>query len=321
MKQAMTKASTDQPSVSDWLKALPLYPLPHHAVSRVVHAATRWRTVWWKNALTDWFIQRFGVDLSEASVSDPHGYPHFNAFFTRSLRKGARPLPQDMYSVVSPADGTVSAIGGIDNGTIVQAKGHAYTVADLLGGDAELAEQFNGGRFATIYLSPRDYHRLHMPAGGLLRQMIHVPGRLFSVAPFTVRTVKRLFARNERVAALFETARGPLAMVLVGAINVASIETVWAGVVTPPKGKKVRRWQYQDGKPWRLARGEEMGRFNMGSTVIVLFGPEQIEWLAEIEPGQTVRMGQALGRESGVDQYGNVVRLDSYVRNAPRGKQ
>jgi phosphatidylserine decarboxylase len=312
MNEPTTKASADPTRLSDWLKVLPLYPLPHHAISRLTHAATRWRAPWWKDAVITWFVRRYGVDMNEAANPDPGSYQHFNDFFTRSLRPDARPLPDDPYAVVSPADGTISAIGRIEERTILQAKGNGFTVSELLGGDAELARQFDGGHFVTVYLSPRDYHRVHMPLGGLLRQMIHIPGRLFSVAPFTVRTVRKLFARNERVAALFETPRGPMAMVLVGAINVASIETVWSGVVTPPMGKRVRRWNYENEKPRRLSRGQEMGRFNTGSTVVLLFGPGHIEWLNEIGPDQKVRMGQALGRESGVEQYGNVVRLDNY---------
>jgi len=309
-------------SLGDRLKSLALYPLPQHAISRVVHAAVRWRTPWWKNGLIRWFAEHYRIDLSEAAESNPRAYPHFNAFFTRALKPGARPLPDDPAVVVSPADGTVSALGKIDGNTIIQAKGHGFTVQELLGGDAVLAERFRNGQYATVYLSPSDYHRVHMPATGTLRGMVHVPGRLFSVAAFTVRAVKKLFARNERVVSVFDTEHGPMVVVLVGAINVASIETVWAGVVTPPKGKRVRRWQYAGDQAIRLERGAEMGRFNLGSTAIVLFGPGQVSWLDEINPGQKIRMGEPMGRLSALpDQNSNVVQLEAYLKTSPRGKR
>lgn len=309
-------------SLSDRLKCLALYPLPQHAISRVVHAAVRWRAPWWKNGLIRWFSTHYEVDLSEAAEADPRAYPDFNAFFTRALKPGARPLPSDPALVVSPADGTVSALGKIDGNTIIQAKGHGFTVQELLGGDDVLAERFRNGHYATVYLSPRDYHRVHMPATGVLRSMVHVPGRLFSVAAFTVRVLKKLFARNERVVAVFDTEHGPMAVVLVGAINVASIETVWAGVVTPPRGRQVRRWQYSGDEAIRLERGAEMGRFNLGSTAIVLFGPDQVRWLDEINPGQKIRMGEPLGRLTALPARGsNVVVLDEYLKTSPRGRR
>lgn len=284
----------DAPSAADRLHSALFYPLPHHAVSRVVHAATRWRARWWKDALIRAFMGRFGVDLSDAEVRDPGAYPDFNRFFTRALRPDARPLPVDPASVACPADGTASALGALDGGEIIQAKGQRFTAAALLADDAA-AERFHGGSFLTVYLSPRDYHRVHIPATATLRRMTHIPGRLFSVAPYTVRAVPGLFARNERVAALFDTERGPLAVVMVGAICVASIETVWAGEITPPAGRTVRAQDYEPGAV-RLERGAEMGRFNMGSTVITLFGPGMVEWDDGLEAGQKVRMGQAVGR-------------------------
>lgn len=282
-------------SLSDWLKSLPLYPLPHHAISRVVLAATRWRFAPWKNALIKTFIRAYGVNMREAIEPQPEAYEHFNAFFTRLLKPDARPLPEEPLAVVSPADGVLSAIGRIEGDQLLQAKGHHYSISDILGGDSEWTQRFEGGHFVTVYLSPSDYHRCHMPASGELRRMTHVPGRLFSVAAHTVRTIPRLFARNERVVTLFEGPHGPFAVILVGAINVASIETVWSGVVTPPAGKRVRSWEYGGDNSVKLARGDEMGRFNMGSTAIVLYGPGQVEWDDKLAAEQKVRVGQRLG--------------------------
>lgn len=295
LPRTLSTAEPERASLGDWLKTLPLYPLPQHAISRIVLRATRARNRYWKNALIHGFVRTYQVDLEEASETDATAYPDFNSFFTRALRPGTRPLPEDTATITCPADGTISEIGRLDGASLLQAKGRRFSVSALLGGDAELAARFHGGHFVTVYLSPRDYHRVHMPACGELRSMIHVPGRLFSVAPHTVRTVARLFSRNERVVSLFDTEHGPLAVVLVGAICVASIETVWAGVVTPPRGRRLQRWDYPPHRH-RLARGAELGRFNMGSTVIVLFGPGQIAWQEDLQAGQSVRMGQALGR-------------------------
>lgn len=294
MQQTLSATEHERAGLGDWLKTLPLYPLPQHAVSRVVLHATRARNSRWKNALIRWFVRAYQVDLKEASEADATAYPDFNSFFTRALRPDARPLPKDTAAVICPADGAISEIGRIDGVQLLQAKGRRFSVGDLLGGDEELAAPFHGGHFVTVYLSPRDYHRVHMPAAGELRSMIHVPGRLFSVAPHTVRTIPRLFSRNERVVSLFDTEHGPLAVILVGAICVASIETVWAGVVTPPRGRRLQRWHYPPHRH-QLARGEELGRFNMGSTVIVLFGPDQVIWRDDLQAGQPTRMGQALG--------------------------
>ena len=314
MNTIMPVRAAGAATLRDKLKSLPFYLLPHHAISRVVHAAARWRAPWWKNALTGWFIRRYDVDLSEALEPDPRAYPNFNAFFTRALRPDARPLPPNPEVVVSPADGTISAIGDIDGDTIVQAKGRAFTVRELLGGDETLASRFHGGRFATIYLSPADYHRVHMPASGRLKEMIHVPGRLFGVAAFSVRAVDRLFARNERMIAVFDTTYGPMAVIMVGAINVASIETVWAGEITPPRGRRIRHWFYHGNEARSFQRGDEIGRFNLGSTVIVLFGPGQIAWLPELLAEQKVRMGQALGHHEARSDS-KVVPLEPYLRN------
>lgn len=270
------------------------YVLPHHLISRSVHYFVECKIPWFKNALIRWIIKHYDVDMSEAQQESPEAYVHFNDFFTRPLKDGARPLPENMNTIVSPADGAISQLGDIKHGRVFQAKGHDYSLIELLGGDAELGKDFAGGKFATIYLSPRDYHRIHTPAGGELRQMIHVPGRLFSVNQGTVENIPNLFARNERVVSIFDTEHGPMAVIMVGAINVASIETVWAGLVTP-QNKRVANTSYGDhSESVTLGRADEMGRFKLGSTAIVLFGADQVEWLEKWQPGMTIKMGEAL---------------------------
>jgi phosphatidylserine decarboxylase len=281
--------------LSETLFSLVQYPLPHHALSRVMHHLTRCENRAWKNAFINAIVRLYGVEMSEALEPNPQAYPSFNAFFTRALKPEARPLCPDADAVLCPADGAVSQIGSIGQGRIFQAKGKHFDVVELLGGDADRAEPFANGRFATVYLSPRDYHRLHMPLAGTLREMVHVPGRLFSVNAGTADNIPHLFARNERVATLFNTEAGPMALVLVGAIFVASIETVWEGVVTPPSASEPRSWVYPNSPP-KLAKGEEMGRFNMGSTIIVLFGEKAVSWEENLAAGDKVRMGGRLGR-------------------------
>jgi phosphatidylserine decarboxylase len=276
----------------DRLRAWLLACLPQHALSRITLYATR-RPGHWRLPVMRWFIRRFGVDMSEAADPEPARYPTFNAFFTRALAAGARPLAGDADTVVSPVDGRVSQAGAIAGGRLYQAKGIDYALADLLAGDDAAAAALSGGHFATLYLAPGDYHRIHMPLAGSLQRMAHVPGRLFSVAPWTVSTVPGLFARNERVVTLFDTPAGPLGIVLVGAINVAAIETTWAGQITPPRGRRVTTTDYGADGPG-LARGAEMGRFNMGSTVIVLT-PPGVDLAAVPGPGERVRVGQRLG--------------------------
>ena len=294
----MTDADPRPPSLVDRLKTVGLYVLPQHAISRLVLAATRCRVPLVKDRLIRWFVRRFGVDMSEAQQPDLARYPDFNSFFTRPLRAGARPLPERPEEIACPADGAVCSLGVADDGTLIQAKGRPFGLADLLGGDYGLATPFRDGPFLTEYLSPRDYHRVHAPLAGELRRMVCVPGRLFSVAPFTVRSVPGLFARNERVICLFDTAAGPMAVVLVGAICVGSIETVWHGVVTPPRARRV--W-YRDYRPGEvvLETGGELGRFNMGSTVIVLFGRGRAAWDPGLAAGRPLRMGERVGRCSG----------------------
>jgi phosphatidylserine decarboxylase len=281
-------------SLIDYLKALPQYLMPGHLVSRLIHAFTRQRHVGIKNRFTDWFVKQFKVNMEEALESDPHAYENFNAFFTRALKPGVRPIVEGENALACPVDGAVIQARPIEDGRIFQAKGHDYSLEQLLGGSAERAAPFQGGSFATIYLSPRDYHRIHMPITGTLQEMVHVPGRLFSVNPATARVIPGLFARNERVVSIFDTAVGPMAMVKVGAVNVGSVETVWAGEVTPPAGRVVRSWHYEGDEAITLQKGEEMGRFNMGSTVIVIFGPQAVEWSEAIQPGAPVRLGQLL---------------------------
>ncbi len=281
-------------SAIDYLKALPQYLMPGHLVSRLIHAFTRCRCRGVKNRFTDWFVNHFKVNMDEAIESDPHAYETFNAFFTRALKPDARPMVEGENELASPVDGTVSQARPIEEGRIFQAKGHDYSLEQLLGGSTERAAPFQGGSFATIYLSPRDYHRIHMPLAGTLKEMVHVPGRLFSVNPATTRVIPGLFARNERVVSIFETQMGPMAMVKVGAVNVGSIETVWAGEVTPPAGRTVRSWRYREDESITLRKGDEMGRFNMGSTVIVVFGPEAVAWAEEIKAGAPVQLGQLL---------------------------
>ncbi|MDH5786340.1 MAG: archaetidylserine decarboxylase [Chromatiales bacterium] len=282
-------------SLVDYLKALPQYIIPGHLVSRLIHRFTRIRNPRIKNPFTRWFIRHFGINLDEAIFSDPSEYEHFNAFFTRELKPGVRPVVAGEETIACPVDGAISQAAAIRDGRVFQAKGHDYSLETLLGGSVERAVPFHGGIFTTIYLSPRDYHRIHMPVTGTLREMVHVPGRLFGVYPATTRVIPGLFARNERVVSIFDTAFGPMAMVKVGAVNVGSIETVWAGEVTPPAGRVVRSWNYQGEDAITLGKGEELGRFNMGSTVIVIFGPDAVAWAAGIEAEAKVELGQLLG--------------------------
>ena len=267
---------------------------PKHLLSRMMLGATRIRFAPWKNWQMRWFVRRYGVDLSIAEDPSPDSYPDFNTFFTRALRAGARPLEGGVGSIVSPADGTVAAVGSIDGRRVFQAKGRTYTVEALFGGDERTAAEFEGGRFATIYLAPRDYHRVHMPVTGRLRSMVYVPGELFSVNPVTVDAIDRIFARNERVISLFDTDLGPLAMILVGAVFVGCIEQIWCGVVTPPRRRTILVEGYDD-TGIVLEQGQEMGRFNMGSTVILMTANPAVEWASWMVRGLPVRMGRRIG--------------------------
>ncbi|WP_275289396.1 archaetidylserine decarboxylase [Halomonas elongata] len=270
------------------LFALIQYPLPHHLLSRLVGRLAECRLPWLKDVLIRAFIRQFKVDMGEAHEPDPSAYPNFNDFFTRPLKDGARPIGEGM---ISPADGTLSQFGGLEHGRMIQAKGHDFTAADLLGGDLETAERYRDGSFATVYLSPRDYHRVHMPVAGTLREMVYVPGRLFSVNAATTHHVPNLFARNERLVCHFDTEHGPMALVLVGAMIVAAIETVWAGQITPLPRGGVQRIRFDT--PVHLEKGEEMGHFKLGSTVVMAFD-EKVDF-GDLAAEQTVRMGQRLG--------------------------
>jgi phosphatidylserine decarboxylase len=276
------------------------YALPQHLLSRIVFWATRRQSVSWKNALIRWFLRHFDVDMTEAAEPDPFAYPTFNLFFTRALRPGIRPVTTTTCSIASPVDGSVSAAGAIDDGLLLQAKGHYYSLDALLAGDAALTRQFRGGRFATLYLAPHNYHRVHMPIAGTLTTTAHVPGRLFSVNTTTAARVPGLFARNERVICAFDTEHGPLAMILVGALFVGSMSTVWAGDITPRSGRRPSQIA-ANARHIHLERGAEMGRFNMGSTVIVLLAGN-VKWAETLVAGRPVRVGESIGVASAANE-------------------
>ncbi len=284
--------------ILDIVKTYSLFPLPQHALTRVVYWLTRQESALTPKAIRQ-FAQTFQVDMQDALEPDLNQYPTFNAFFTRALKPSARPVTAGVDDIASPADGRISAIGDIQEARLFQAKARDYSLLSLLGGDSQATERLGNGRFATIYLSPRDYHRLHMPLSGTLVKQTHVPGRLFSVGPHAVRTLPDLFTRNERVVAQFETDHGLMALVLVGAMNVAAIETVWHGLITPPQASHMSHHHYSDsdGSALTLNRGAEMGRFNMGSTIIVLLENPAL-WRVDMQPGDAVRMGQFLGQVS-----------------------
>lgn len=278
----------------DRFRVLPQYLMPKRAMTVFAGHCAGSQTAWWTRNVIPWFIRRYGVDMNEAADSNPASYPTFNEFFTRALKGGVRPLADA--ALVCPVDGAISQFGAVEQGRIIQAKGHHYSARALLGGsEDELARQFEGGQFATIYLSPRDYHRVHMPCAGRLRQMIYVPGAFFSVNPTTARGVPGLFARNERVVCVFDSAFGPFVLALVGATIVGSMATVWHGVVNPRGGAagKVRQWRYDD-VPVQLAKGQEMGRFLLGSTVVLLLPPGGLRFSPNWAPERAVRLGEAM---------------------------
>lgn len=273
------------------LAVLPQYLLPKRMLTVFSGWCAASRARWWTRLVIPWFITRYGVNMAEAADPDAAGYSCFNDFFTRALRSDARPLA--LADFVCPVDGAVIQCGAIDGDQLLQAKGHYYSTRALLGGDLLLASQFDNGHCVSLYLSPRDYHRIHMPCAGRLVRMVHVPGHLFSVNPATARGVPGLFARNERVVCVFESPWGHFVMVLVGATIVGSIATVWHGVVNPPRPGTVREWSYED-QSITLRQGEEMGRFLLGSTVIMLFPKDVLRLRADWVPARTVRMGEAL---------------------------
>jgi phosphatidylserine decarboxylase len=271
------------------------YLLPKQALTALAGAAARSQGGAATTAVIRWFIKRYGVNMAEAANADPAAFASFNDFFTRELKPGARPLANA--ELVCPVDGAISQFGAIDGERIFQAKGHSYTATQLLGGDSALAAHFQGGHFATLYLSPKDYHRIHMPMAGRLLRMIHVPGELFSVNPATARGVPGLFARNERVVCVFDGPNGPWVNVLVGATIVGSMATVWHGVVNPPRPGTLREWDY-NGQNIELQQGAEMGRFLLGSTVVLLFRKGPLKFNAQWQPGRAIRMGEAMAARS-----------------------
>ena len=274
------------------------YLLPKRAINVFAGWCAQSRATWWVHNIIPWFIRRYGVNMTDAANPDPRSYATFNEFFTRPLKEGVRPLASAGF--VCPVDGAVSQLGAIAKDQIFQAKGHSYSTRALVGGDAELAAQFQDGAFATIYLSPRDYHRIHMPCNARLRRMIYVPGELFSVNPTTARGVPGLFARNERVVCVFDVPHGesgetrPFVQVLVGATIVGSMATAWHGVVNPPRTREVREWRY-DESPVSFQQGDEMGRFLLGSTVVLLWPKDSIAFHSVWTPERPVRMGEAMG--------------------------
>jgi len=274
------------------------YIIPQHFLSKMMWRLTRCEYKWLLKLILPLFIRQFKVNMEEAKNSDWKSYTSFNNFFTRELNDNAREISSVQNTITSPVDGAISQLGKINADLIFQAKGHAYSLTQLVGDREDLSKTFKNGQFNTIYLSPKDYHRIHMPVDGTLKEMIHVPGELFSVSPTTVDNVPALFARNERVICLFDTPAGPMAMILVGAIFVGSIETVWHGEVTPPTHKDIRNWKYDEesgNESITIKKGDEMGRFNMGSTVILLYANKHMDWTNELKAESKVQLGEVIG--------------------------
>ena len=266
---------------------------PKHAITRLVGLLASAKLGGVTTAIIRLFVKQYKINMDEALHSDPAHFKTFNDFFVRELKEGARPLTEDDSVITHPADACVSQFGVIENGQLIQAKGHQYSAQELLGGDAALYDEFKDGDFATLYLSPKDYHRVHMPCDGILRQMIYVPGDLYSVNPLTAENIPNLFARNERVVCIFDTEFGPMAQILVGATIVGSIELIWAGTVTPPRGNTVYHWDYpaEGDNSVILKKGEEMGRFKLGSTVINLFAKDKVSFDDTMENGIPTVLG------------------------------
>ncbi len=278
--------------MSERLAVLLQYLLPKQALTALAGKLATARVGGLTTGVIRWFVGRYGVNMAEAANPDIASYSSFNEFFTRPLKPGARPLADANFSC--PVDGAISQFGAVDRDQIFQAKGHSYSTTALVGGDAELAAKFQDGSFATLYLSPKDYHRIHMPCDGRLLQMIHVPGDLFSVNPATARGVPGLFARNERVVCVFESEHGPFVLVLVGATIVGSMATVWHGVVNPPRPGHLREWRYED-QQLKFSKGDEMGRFLLGSTVVMLFPKGVLRFNADWSPQRSIRLGEKMG--------------------------
>jgi phosphatidylserine decarboxylase len=279
----------------DQLFAFAQHITPQKTLSRTIGRIAECENTWVKNTFINQFVKKYQVDMSEAVNSDPSSYRNFNDFFTRAIRSELRPICEQKNGLACPADGAVSQLGEIEHGTLLQAKGHTYSLTSLLGGDASLSNQFLGGSFATVYLSPKDYHRVHMPLTGKLTKMIHIPGKLFSVNKVTAEQIPSVFARNERTVCIFDTEAGPMAVILVGAMIVASIETTWAGQVTP-FNKNVVTWDYSELNNIEIKKGEEMGRFKLGSTAIVLFGKDAVKWEQSLQAETPTTMGMHFGQ-------------------------
>ncbi len=281
--------------MSDRLAVLPQYLMPKQALTTLAGKFASARLGGLTTAVIRWFVGRYNVNMGEAANPDIASYASFNDFFTRALKDGARPLADA--DLICPVDGAISQFGPIAKDQVFQAKGHSYSTTALVGGDAALGARFENGHFATLYLSPRDYHRIHMPCAGELTRMIHVPGDLFSVNPTTARGVPGLFARNERVVCVFESAQGPFVLVLVGATIVGSMATVWHGQVNPPRPGTLRQWDYAPGQV-RLQKGEEMGRFLLGSTVVMLFPQGPLQFNPQWAPVRPIQLGEAMAQRS-----------------------
>lgn len=291
-----TKIDNDkeQASFIDYFKTWPLFLLPQHFLSSLIHRFMRIKHVGFKNQQISRFIKLFNVNMSESLHQDINQFVDFNHFFTRQLNADARVNKTKDNEICCPVDGAISEIGIIHDDQLIQAKGHYFSLSDLLADQQSLVEIFHHGSFTTIYLSPRDYHRIHMPIDGSLKEMFHVPGQLFGVNRASVKAIPRLFARNERVISIFDTQVGSMALIQVGAMFVSSIETIWQGVITPPRKKSVQSWQYQDEQ--KISKAEEMGRFNMGSTVILLFSKDAVEWDKQLYAGTPIQIGQRLAQ-------------------------
>jgi len=272
------------------------YVLPHKFICWLAGISANCKIVFIKNFLISYFIKRYAVNMDEAIEPNPFAYASYNLFFTRKLKPECRPLASASKAIVSPADGQIAQVGAINDQRIIQAKAHDYSVQDLLGGDKQLAQHFSNGSFATIYLAPKDYHRVHMPLAGRLKKMQYIPGQLFSVNTHAAENIPNLFARNERVVTIFDTDAGKMAVILVGAMIVGSIETVWAGTITPPHFETINTWEYDFlEQPIDLDKGAELGHFKLGSTVIVLFAPKAVAWDPELQHNMSIKMGQQLG--------------------------
>lgn len=269
------------------------YLVPQHLLSRIVGKIAASEIYWLKNLFITKFIKQFGINMQEAKLKNADDFASFNEFFTRELEDGARTFSDQENGILSPADGAVSQIGDIKDGRIFQAKGQDYSLLELLGGDKALSDEFMGGKFTTIYLSPKDYHRVHMPTTGTLRKLVYIPGDLFSVNQTTAENVPRLFARNERAVAIFDTNQGPMAMVLVGAMIVAAIETVWAGRITPPS-RQIKTTDYTNTQPIELLKGVEMGQFLLGSTVVLCFAEDSINWAEKLTAESPLKVGEII---------------------------